>query len=153
MELTMKRAIILLFPILGFADITNVRVAGTTATQAILAYIAPDNSACTVAVSTSSSYTPLVHDVDPALFSGANSDSRPGSIDSGRSRVFVVGKRTVERDLAGHNSSRALQAATLHYFRITCPSDASTAPGTFTTISWGGPHGPGVPAKDDPLAG
>jgi len=31
MRLTMKRTIILLFPILGLADITSVRVTGTTA--------------------------------------------------------------------------------------------------------------------------
>ena len=46
-----------------------------------------------------------------------------GNITSGRSRVFVVGKRSVEGNLTGNNSSRALQAATLYYFRISCPSD------------------------------
>jgi hypothetical protein len=150
MELTMKRAIILLFPILGFADISGVRVAGTTATQAILAYTAPGNGACTVAVSASPTYTPLAHDVDPALFSGANSDSRPGNINSGRSRVFVVGKRLVEKDLTGNNSSRALQAATLHYFRITCPSDGSSAAGTFTTQTIPGGVGYSDPIPIDP---
>ena len=144
----MKRAIILLFPVLGFASITDVRVAGTTATQAILAYTAPDNGACTIAVSTSPTYTPLAHDVDPALFSGANSDSRPGSINSGRSRVFVAGERSVERDLTGNNSSRALQALTLHYFRITCGSD--TATGTFTTQTIPAGIGYGDPIPIDP---
>lgn len=150
MELTMKRAIILLFPILGIANVSAVRVIGTTATQAILAYTAPDNGACMVAVSTSPGYTPLAHDVDPALFSGANSDSRPGNINSGRSRVFVVGKRSVERDLTGNNSSRALQTATLHYFRITCPSDGSTAAATFTTQTIPGGVGYSDPIPIDP---
>jgi hypothetical protein len=150
MELTMKRAIILLFPILGFAAITNVRVVGTSATQAILAYTAPDNAACAVAVSTSATYTPLAHDVDPALLSGANSDSRPGSFNSGPSRVFVAGKRSVERDLTGNNSSRALQAATTYYFHIACPSDGSTAAGTFTTQTIPTGIGYGDPIPIDP---
>ncbi len=146
----MKRAIILLFPILGFAAITNVRVVGTSATQAILAYTAPDNAACAVAVSTSATYTPLAHDVDPALLSGANSDSRPGSFNSGPSRVFVAGKRSVERDLTGNNSSRALQAATTYYFHIACPSDGSTAAGTFTTQTIPTGIGYGDPIPIDP---
>jgi hypothetical protein len=150
MELTMKRTILLLFPILGFADITSVRVSGTTATQAILAYTAPDNGACTVAVSTSPTYTPLAHDVDPTLFSGVSSDSRPGNINSGRSRVFVAGKRSVEKDLTGNNSSRALQAATTYYFRIACPSDGSTAAGTFTTQTIPEGVGYGDPIPVDP---
>ena len=146
----MKRAIVLLFPILGFAAITNVRVVGTSATQAILAYTAPDNAACAVAVSTSATYTPSAHDVDPSLFSGADSDSRLGSVDSGRSRVFVVGKRSVEKDLTGNNSSRALQAATTYYFHIACPSDGSTAAGTFTTQTIPGGVGYGDPIPIDP---
>lgn len=150
MRLTMKRTIILLFPILGLADITSVRVTGTTATQVTLAYTAPDTGACTVAVSTSPTYTPLAHDVDTALFTGANSDSRPGNITSGRSRVFVVGKRSVEGNLTGNNSSRALQAATLYYFRISCPSDGSNAAGTFMTQTIPGGVGYGDPIPIDP---
>src|SRR5438552_3329354 len=55
----------------------GVRVVGTTNTQAILTYSAPDNNACTVKVSQQASLTPLVHDVDPALFPGAYQDTRP----------------------------------------------------------------------------
>jgi hypothetical protein len=122
-----------LLPVLALADVTDVRVIGTTPTQAVLAYTAPDRNACTLAVSTSASQILLVHDVDPALFAGANADTRAGNISSGRARVFVVGKRSVEQDLTGNISSRALQAATLHYFQIACPSDGSTAAGSFTT--------------------
>src|SRR5579875_142857 len=52
----------------------------TTATQAILTYDAPDENPCHVQVSENQSLTPLVHDLDPMLFSGANLDSRPGNL-------------------------------------------------------------------------
>ena len=74
----------------------SVTVTGTTATQAILSYTAPDSSACSVKVSTSGSYFPLVYDVDPSIFSGSNLDSRAGSISIGLARIFVAGTRTVQ---------------------------------------------------------
>lgn len=115
----------------AFAAVTNVRVIGTHNTQAVISYTAPSSAACTVEVSEESDYTPLVHDVDGALFSGADQDSRAASANRGVERIFVVGKRTIERALNGRNYSRSLQAATLHYYRITCGGD--TATGTFTT--------------------
>ncbi len=123
----------LLWSVGAQAAITNVRVLGTTPTQAVIAYDAPDTPACTIEVSESATYTPLVHDVDPALFAGANSDSRTGSLSGGRSRVFVVGRRTAEYGPDNKYYSRALQAYTTHYYRITCGSD--TATGTFSTAN------------------
>lgn len=117
----------------GFAAIGEVRLLGVTNTQAVLAYLAPDSSACTVEVSESPSFSPLVHDVDPALFSGSNQDTRSGSSVRGRERIVVIGKRTTEHAGSGVAYSRALQAATLHYFRITCGLD--TATGTFQTAT------------------
>ena len=64
----------------GSAAITNLRVAGATATQAVIAYTAPAAGACMVEISESAAYTPLVHDVDATLFTGANRDNRDGSI-------------------------------------------------------------------------
>jgi hypothetical protein len=75
----------------------------------------------------------LVHDVDPSIFSGANSDGRAGNISSGKSRIFVVGKRTAEIGSDHWRYSRALQAYTMHYFRITCNADQVT--GTFQTAN------------------
>jgi hypothetical protein len=109
----------------------TVQVKGTTATQAVLAYTAPDSNPCTVQVSENSTLAPLVHDVDPKLFSGSNSDSRTGALSNGTSRVFVVGKRDTETGADSVNYSRALQANTQHSFSVTCGS--STVTGTFTT--------------------
>ena len=138
------------------AAITNVRVAGTTATQAVLEYTAPDTGICTVAVSESATFAPLVPDVDPTLFAGANQDNRAGSISSGLQRVFVAGKRAAEPGVDGRFHSRALQAYTLHYFLIACGTD--TATGTFQTaniphrcdIARGVPGRPGEPRTDTP---
>jgi hypothetical protein len=82
-----------------FGAVGNVAVRGVTATQAILTYSAPDTNACSVQVSESATYLPPIHDVDAALFAGANLDSRPESTSSGRERVFVVGKRRAEKGL------------------------------------------------------
>ena len=126
-------AALLLWPALAAATITNVSVDGTSSTQAVLRYTAPSLAACTVQVSESSSLQPLVHDVDPSLFAQENLDSRGGNVTSGRTRVFVIGKRRADRGVDGHWYSRALQAYTLHYFQVACGSDE--AGGTFTTTN------------------
>jgi hypothetical protein len=113
------------------AQISNVSVSGVTNTQAVLQYTAPDMTACTVEVSTSATYIPLIHDVDPAIFAGSNLDNRPGSISGNVTRTFVAGTRDAEQGVNGHWYSRALQALTPHYYRITCGT--YTATGSFTT--------------------
>jgi hypothetical protein len=99
----------------AFGAVGNVALRGVTSTQAILTYTAPDAAACSVEVSESATYRPLVHDVDPALFANANLDSRAESVSSGRERAFVIGKRRAEKGLNGHWYSRALQTITPHY--------------------------------------
>jgi hypothetical protein len=115
------------------AAITNVRVVDTTPMQAVIAYTASDTAACSMEVSESATYSPVVRDVDGTKLRGAALDSRTGNLSQGRSRVFVVGKRAAEKALDGRFYSRALQAYTLHYYRITCGSDTST--GTFRTAN------------------
>ena len=109
----------------------NITVTGVTPTQAVIKYSATSSNACTIALSESMTMTPLVNDVNPALFAGSSSDARPGSITSGVARTVVLGKRSVERGLDGNNYSRALQAYTTHYLLVTCGSDSGQS--TFRT--------------------
>ena len=104
-----------------------------TATQALLTYTPPSNSACTVQVSESPTLSPLDHDVDPSLFPDANLDSRAGTVTSGSARTFVAGARRT--DLATDNKlySRALQANTQHYYQVTCGS--TSVNGQFMTAN------------------
>jgi len=124
-----------LISISGFAAVS----VSTTSTQAILVYTAPTSAACTVAVSEFSSLSPLVADVNPALFSGSNLDTRSGVVSNGLQRIFVVGKHGMNASGSsnpflgtdGKRHSRALQAGTTHFYRITCGTTTMT--GSFTT--------------------
>ena len=88
---------------------------GTTATQALIAYTAPDGNACTIQVSQSAGLTPLALDVDPGTFANSNSDlSRPSTVTSGLARTVVLGQRTAQYATAGTHAgvrhySRALR--------------------------------------------
>ncbi len=81
---------------------------------------------CTVEVSPSVTYLPLVPDVDPALFTGA------GTYTQNAGHWYVVGKRQLATTLGAAVVSRALQLATLYYYRVSCPSTTAVT-GTFTT--------------------
>src|ERR1035438_508375 len=111
----------------------RVRIVGTTNTQAVLAWSAPDNGPCTVKVSQQASLTPLVRDVDPALFPGSDRDTRPETITAQTGRVFVVGKRITQRASDGKNYSRALETYTPQYYQVACGS--VVAAGSFTTAN------------------
>jgi hypothetical protein len=121
------------------AAIGNFRVLGTTATQALIAYNAPDGNACTLQVSQSSSLAPPALDLDPGTFANANADlSRPSTVTAGLTRIVVLGQRTSQYASAGTYSgvrhfSRALQTYTPYFGQITCPSTGDTLPFTFTT--------------------
>lgn len=92
----------------------------TSSTQAVIAYTAPGAEPCHIVVSEGAAVGAPVIDLDPALFAGADSDSRAGSISNGMERTFVSGLRQVAKAQDGRYYSRALQAFTDHAFRITC---------------------------------
>jgi len=133
----MKKFSVLLIAFCLHGAIGNVSVTGVTNTQAVLRYTAPDLNACTVEASESQTYSPLVNDVNATLFPGSNSDERAEASRSALERVFVVGKRAVERAADGKRYSRALKAHTLHYFRITCGADSATGIFVTANIAWG----------------
>lgn len=122
----------------GLAEALTVTVPTKTNTQLVLKYTAPSTTACTVEVSESNTYSPLVHDVNTTLFSGAASDNRAGSLGAGTvNRVFIAGTRTAALAADAKYYSRALQANTTHYYRVTCGGDVATGSATTTNIPVG----------------
>src|SRR5262245_24863868 len=115
------------------AAISGLEVISTSNVQALIRYQAPDAGACSVEVSESFRFDKPVLDVDPDVFPGSQLDSRPTSATDGVNRTFVIGRRAVEQGSDKKWYSRALQADTTHYFRITCGAD--TATGSFRTAT------------------
>lgn len=101
----------------------------------------------------------LVDDVNPALFSGAGQDSRAGNVtdgqtaaagqllslaqQAGKSRTFVIGKRTAEVALDGNRYSRALQAYSRHHFTLTCGTQSFDQEFRTANIPTGDTHNEG----------
>ncbi|MEO8367817.1 MAG: hypothetical protein ABI806_01275 [Candidatus Solibacter sp.] len=144
-----KLLFLLLAAPLAYGAVSNLQVRGVNSTQGVIAYSAPDVSACTVEISESQTYRPLAHDVDPALFAGSNLDSRPESTSTGIQRLFVAGKRRAEKGVDGHWYSRALQAFTTHFFRITCGSSQATGSFLTSNIALGNTYNEALPADPD----
>ena len=65
-------------------------------TQAVISYVAPNSNACTLKVTGSPSYSPLLEDVDESLYTGSSLDSRTDNYSAGVYRVFVAGKRKAD---------------------------------------------------------
>jgi len=116
---------------LAAAQTFTVSSPAATATQVELVYTSPSPGACSLQFSESPGLAPVVHDVDETLFPGSSLDSRLGNLDDNLQRTFVVGTRRVDLASDGNLYSRALQANTVHYFKITCGS--ATASGSFQT--------------------
>lgn len=122
-------AFFLLIP--AWAD-TTIQVAGVTARQATLRVKTDQTGNCTYKISESVNLAPLVNDVNPILFAGADSDQRPGAIVSGNDHYFVAGTTAPGTLSAGLViKSRALAANTHHWGQVTCGID--TVSFEFTT--------------------
>lgn len=143
------KLLLFLFAIQASAAVTNFQLVGATSTQLVVSYTAPTMSACTLEASTGSGYTPLARDVDTAYYTSASSDDRAGNLTLGRYRVFVIGKQgadAIETALDGYAHSRALQAATTYYLRVTCGGDTDTLTARTTNIPLGDSRGQALAA-------
>ncbi len=114
------------------AAVTGVSVSVTN-TQAVIQYTAPDTQPCKVQVSEVADFSVPVNDTDTKKFPDSDLDTRAGSLQDGTQRTFVAGKRVAERGSDHVFYSRALQALTRHFYRITCGGD--TQSGEFTTAN------------------
>jgi hypothetical protein len=133
----------------AYGQLGEVKVEGVTSTRAVLRYTAPATVGCSVEVSESESYSPLVNDVNNSIFAGSQQDGRFTALHEGSTRIFVVGARTSETGADGKLYSRALRQNQKHHFRITC--GAETATGVFTTaiIPWGAMNPENPPFNKD----
>ena len=118
------------------ADISSTITFKITHRSAVVCYTVGAGNAGTVGtieLSQSPSYTPVVDDVNTTLFTGSASDNRTGSTGAGtQNRCVVLGQGGTGIEYApvandGKRHSRALQANTTHYFRVTVGTDSGTA--------------------------
>jgi hypothetical protein len=118
--------LLLLISVLS-AQPTGLHVVGVPLpTQAVISYTAPSATYCTVEVSHSSSYSPLIHDVNGSLFSNADRDlSRSTTVVNGLYRQVVIGAKTSDA-ASGVFYSRALFTERAHYVRVTCDGNSAT---------------------------
>ena len=124
----------LALPCFGATSVTTPSKGDITATQAVIRVTTDQAGNCTYRLSEGSSLTTSVNDVNPALFSGADSDARPGSIITATTHVFVAGTRTAARASNGKYYSRSLQANTQHWVGVTCGTDPEVST-TFWTAN------------------
>ncbi len=117
----------------------------TTSTQAVLTFDVPAAGSCAVKIFTDAAMTTLAHDSDEALFPGAQSCAREGSVSDGSRITFVAGRRSAQKASDGRFYSRALAAYRTYYYQI--ESGGKTKLGTFQTanIPLGRLHGEAYP--------
>ena len=87
----------------------------------------------------------LIDDLNPALFSGADQDSRTGNLTSGSHRTFVIGKRTAEVAADGNRYTRALQVNSRHHYTLTCGAQTFDQEFTTQNLPLGDTHNEGLP--------
>lgn len=146
MRTTASLLIVSWFAAPGYCHTTvSVDEQDVTATQAIVRVTTDQTGSCTYRVSEGSTFQALVNDVNPALFTSANTDTRPGALlttvpfrfpppRTGTEHTFVVGTRSAAKAADGRFYSRALAPNTPHWVGVTCGSDAEVST-TFTTLN------------------
>ncbi len=123
----MKPLLTLLFAT-ALQAVTTVYIpdSSATSTQALIRVNTDQGGNCTIRASQGAAIGTLVFDVDTTKFAGSNSDSRTGSIVTGRDHLFVLGTRKAMKASDGKWYSRALQANTQHTVEVTCGTDVIT---------------------------
>jgi hypothetical protein len=119
----------LLQALLATGVYANTSIVSTQSTsQQILMTVATDQPGyCTYRASEGASAGAMVADVDPALFPGANSDARSGSLVNGGRHAFALGTRKAQKASNNKWSSRSLQTNTVHWIGVTCGGDAEVS--------------------------
>src|ERR1700687_4523264 len=131
------RIAILIFSALPLWSQPTINGVTVSATQAVVQFTALTSPTCTVKVSESAGLSPLVADVDPALYTNANTEAAHLVSGGGTTnRTLRIGLRKAAVALDGFSHSRALAANTLHYGALTC--NGQTTNFTFTTGVPGG---------------
>jgi hypothetical protein len=87
----------------------------------------------------------LIDDLNPALFPGADLDSRPGNPNSRMRRVFVIGKRAADVAADGNRYTRALQVNSRHHYTLTCGTQDFDQDFTTQNLPLGDTHNDGPP--------
>lgn len=138
--MTKRLSLFLVFTLFSLTPLlasTNVpiTVIGTTNTQALISYIAPDSGACTVAASpTNSTLVPEVYDLDTSLFTNANSDIlRSDNLQIGLQRFTLIGRRGESTASNGLAYSLAIAAGQAYTGSVSCDSGAYIGSFAFTT--------------------
>jgi len=131
------RFLLILIASIAAAQPTFLTIQGAASTQVIFSYTSPDTAACTLEVSESSTYTPVVNDVNNTLFSGSNSDANRAIYGASLAarRMVVIGTRDTQQS-GSTWYSRALRANTQHYLRVTCTGGSAAV--SFRTRRIGG---------------
>jgi hypothetical protein len=128
-----KKLILFLTALTGHAAVSNYRLEGVTAQQAILLFTVPDATQCTVLVYSDASSTKLIDDTNTASFTGSTACNRNGSVVNGVISTGAGAGADVQFIVGTRASTRSLAFLTTYYGTITDTLNSSATPFQFTT--------------------
>jgi hypothetical protein len=114
-------------PLLG--QPSQLAFVGSTSTQIVFSYQAPDSNACAIAAVNDDDSSVAVYDLDSTLFPGTpavNTDFRHDWNIGRRGRIVVLGKRASDTGSDGRLYSRALEVDANHTITVTCTGGSGT---------------------------